>query len=89
MTLQQDTNAPMRNLVVVMIGLAVLGAAIAGIHWIVIDNPQQQAITAPENSVTFPPSCMGSQSNCFAWCHANQFTTVGHTKCMNWCRSQC
>lgn len=89
MTPDQDQNAPMKNLVVVMIGLAVLGAAIAGIHWIVIDNPAQQAAIAPENSSIFPPSCMGSQANCFAWCNANQHSGVGSVKCLSWCRSHC
>lgn len=89
MTSVPAEEAPLKNLVFVIIGLAVLGSAIAGIHWVLVDNPAQQATIAPENSVTFPPSCMGSQSNCFAWCNANQYSTVGHVKCTNWCRSQC
>jgi hypothetical protein len=89
MTSISADHAPLRNLVFMMIALAVLGTATAGLHWALIDNPAQQATIAPENSSIFPPSCMGSQANCVAWCNANQHSGVGSVKCLGWCRSQC
>jgi hypothetical protein len=45
----QPPQSPFARLVLFMIGLAIAGTVVAGLHYFAVDLPQQQNVQAPTN----------------------------------------
>ncbi len=69
----QSERPPLARLVLFMVCLSIAGAFIAGVHYAVVDLPQQQPVTAPEN---FDPS-----GYCESFCHFENQGSGSYNMC--------
>jgi hypothetical protein len=61
-----------------MVCLSIAGVFVAGMHYFVIDLPQQNAAQAPENSVDNPDmACMTICQDAFSHCMDLYYSCIG------------
>ncbi len=60
------SGSPLAGLVVFMIGLAVSGTLVSGVHYYAVDLPAQQALSAPENFSSCMVECKKETAACSA-----------------------
>jgi len=76
------TRSPLHNLVLFLIGLALFGTIVAGVHYAVIDLPMQQANPAPMNENL---GSTGACAECIAKCTVQPWETSCTQKCLKSC----
>lgn len=57
-----EEQSPLARLVLFIVCIAILGSALATLHYAVVDLPQQTAVVAPANSPS--DNCQ----DCYDWC---------------------
>lgn len=62
-----ETQSPLSRLVLFIVGLAIAGSIVAGVHYFVIDLPQQNAMQPPTNDSPWP-----NENPCKFKCNAEQ-----------------
>jgi hypothetical protein len=82
-----ENQSSLARLVLFMICLAIAGSIIAGVHYFVVDHPQQQGMKTPANGLC--------EYSCYASCVADQKTCEaegGMRNCLtdlNACENSC
>jgi hypothetical protein len=92
MTSSQSIRSPLARLVLFMVCLSIAGSIIAGAHYYAVDLPQQNAITAPENSAgsSYFSECLDQCSRDRDFCY-DGCTYYDNKDDLAWfsCRQQC
>ncbi|MDP3563556.1 MAG: hypothetical protein Q8R70_03610 [Methanoregula sp.] len=89
MTATPSERSPLARLVLFMFCIAIAGSLVAGLHYFTIDLPQQQAVTAPENS-SCRELCRAIGTDCTAICMTESCRSVckvAWTSCVNNCHN--
>lgn len=73
------TRSPLHNLVLFLIGLAVSGTIVAGVHYLALDIPAQQANPAPLN---YNPHDPAACARCMALCALHPWDSSCPNNCM-------
>lgn len=76
------TRSPLHNLILFLIGLAVFGTVVAGVHYAAIDLPIQQAYPAPMNDALNDP---GACAKCMGLCAVQPWDSNCPKKCLRSC----
>ncbi|MFA5268077.1 MAG: hypothetical protein WC379_08890 [Methanoregula sp.] len=61
-------SSPLARLVLFMVCLSIAGSIAAGVHWFVIDAPQQNALQPPTNSDGCSDVCRMQSTDCAESC---------------------
>jgi len=81
-----EMRSPLARLVVFMVFLSVAGAFVAGVHYLVIDKPSQDAVKPPSNDYrACSKACDKSYISCMVSGTANKECEVKLTTCSNLC----
>ena len=83
--MQESGMSPLGRLVLVIVCLALAGSMVAGIHYLAIDLPSQDARKAPLNSANTHVLCATQFHACSGVCYPqpDQYERV---KCYNACK---
>ena len=76
------TRSPLHNLVLFLIGLALIGMIVAGVHYAVIDLPMQLANPAPMNENL---NDAGDCAKCIGKCAVKPWDTSCTKNCLKSC----
>jgi len=76
-----SARSPLTRLVLFMVCLSIAGALVAGVHYVAVDLPQQQAVQAPTNSYDHSccqlGTCQQETLNCQSRCAGNGQCALG------------
>lgn len=75
------------SLVLFMVCLAILGSALATLHYAAVDLPQQNALQAPENAQPSNQGCETCKNNCKIWLIMGDETE--YYNCIDQCGIRC
>jgi len=80
-----ELKSPLARLVVFMVFLSVAGAFIAGVHYLVIDKPSQDAVKPPSNDYSScSDGCYTSYVSCKRWGNPEECESE-YTQCRTGC----
>ena len=92
-----EPTSPLAGLVLFMVGLAIFGSLIAGVHYFAVDLPLQKSIQAPDNGIIHHykeciENCGKEEALCINGCKAGRTQDECFAKCYaenDYCEGKC
>ncbi|MFA5268747.1 MAG: hypothetical protein WC379_12325 [Methanoregula sp.] len=91
-----ETRSPLARLVLMMVCLSIAGTFVAGVHYVAVDLPQQNAVQVPENLFVSGSSCACDQdlASCRSTCTGGMFNDDYYCEMECWvtyraCQARC